>query len=468
MNAPTSLILADAESLYESGQCDQAVALLAEAYLKDRSHLPSLEKLAEFLIDSGRYESALEWLLHAEDGGGYPRMNLLMAVCKEALGDLLSARILVEKVEHDETLSAEALSLKGRIALAGNDFAEAEMLFQQAAAQEEGCASGWFGLSRIHNLKGDVDRSFHCLAKAFLVNPQSREISTALHDITLVTNKMAESEAIFQQTLRERPKNRRLRFFLIDLLLRQSRFSDAMGEIERSLADFGVDAGLLAAAVKVRQRLGPLEINQSRKGQNSVSLCMIVKNERDHLSRCSVKPFVDEIIIVDTGSTDETKEIALVFGACVYDYVWSEDFSEARNFALSMAKGDWVLVLDADEVLSAADTEKFKQTLNSAPAKPSAFRIQTRNYSNKCNTFNFKTNQGEFFEEQGIGWYPSDKVRLFTNDPRIRFEYPVHELVEPSLKRSNIPVQDCPLVVHHYGTLEDDKTLKKTRNYCCL
>jgi tetratricopeptide (TPR) repeat protein len=81
------------------------------------------------------------------------------------------------------------------------------------------------------------------------------------------------------------------------------------------------------------------------------------------------------------------------------------------------------------------------------------------------NTVGLRSNKGEFQEEQGIGWFPSDKVRLFTNDSRIKFEYPVHELVEPSLQKIKIAIRDCPIAVHHYGTLNDLKTLEKTKNY---
>ena len=80
----------------------------------------------------------------------------------------------------------------------------------------------------------------------------------------------------------------------------------------------------------------------------------IVKNEEKNLSRClnSVKEVVDEIILVDTGSTDTTKEIGENFGAKIYDYVWDSNFSNARNFALSKSTGNWILYLDADEYLS--------------------------------------------------------------------------------------------------------------------
>lgn len=86
-----------------------------------------------------------------------------------------------------------------------------------------------------------------------------------------------------------------------------------------------------------------------------ISLCMIVKNEERVLARCleSIKDAVDEIIIADTGSTDGTKDIALSYTPFVYDFEWTDDFSAARNFAFSKAKKDYILWLDADDIVTA-------------------------------------------------------------------------------------------------------------------
>ncbi len=89
-----------------------------------------------------------------------------------------------------------------------------------------------------------------------------------------------------------------------------------------------------------------MEVNLTR-----LSLAMIVKNEESRLARCldSVKGLVDELIVVDTGSTDRTKAVATDYGAKVFDFMWVNDFSIARNFSLQNSSGDWNLVLDADE-----------------------------------------------------------------------------------------------------------------------
>lgn len=97
-----------------------------------------------------------------------------------------------------------------------------------------------------------------------------------------------------------------------------------------------------------------------------ISLCMIVKNEETKLSSCleSAAPFVSEIIVVDTGSIDNTKEIARKYTDKIYDFKWCDDFSEARNFSIKMASNDWVLILDADEIIKEFDSKNIFEFIN--------------------------------------------------------------------------------------------------------
>lgn len=93
----------------------------------------------------------------------------------------------------------------------------------------------------------------------------------------------------------------------------------------------------------------------------TISLCMILKDEEDVLDRClsSVKGLVDEIIIVDTGSTDATKQIALQYTDQVFDFAWIDDFAAARNYAFSKANMEYCMWLDADDVIEEKDRLDF-------------------------------------------------------------------------------------------------------------
>ncbi|SET20065.1 glycosyltransferase [Paenibacillus sp. NFR01] len=93
----------------------------------------------------------------------------------------------------------------------------------------------------------------------------------------------------------------------------------------------------------------------------TISLCMIVRNEENSLARClgSVEGITDEIVIVDTGSTDKTKELAASFGAVVFDFVWIDHFAAARNFSFSKATSDYILWLDADDFIEEKDRQKI-------------------------------------------------------------------------------------------------------------
>jgi len=116
--------------------------------------------------------------------------------------------------------------------------------------------------------------------------------------------------------------------------------------------------------------MGKYKNRKAKIKRPTISLCMMVKNEEDCLTRCltGVKKCVDEIIIVDTGSTDRTVEIAESFGAQVYHHPWENDFSKHRNQSISYATGDWILQLDADEELFAEDVPLLERTVREGKA----------------------------------------------------------------------------------------------------
>ena len=460
-------VIQRADTYYFQGRCDDAIMLLADFIGRTPEHKGAAIRAAELLIDSERHAQALEFLKAINAVEANPRTAYLYGLCHQALGNLDTAERIADGMIAQKGRGALALVLKARIASFHRRTLVVEELLSEAVGCDPKCGIAWHDYACLRRQEGDLQAFFNFAQKAFACAPDSREIARAFHESSLLAQRLSEAETAFRKAMSERWMNRRIRYFLIDLLLRQNKYAEAMAAVEAAIVDFGADQGILGAALKIRENLGALSLPPTPKLGGSVSLCTIAKNEKNHLARClaSAKPFVDEIIVVDTGSTDETKDIARAFGARIYEFEWVDDFSKARNFALSKASGDWILVLDADETLSSRDCEEFRQILEASRSHPAAFRMQTRNYSNLVNTVGFRPNRGEFPEEEGMGWYPSDKVRLFPNDPRIHFNYPVHELVEPSLSDLKIPVCDCPIVIHHYGVLNELHAREKTSKY---
>jgi len=167
----------------------------------------------------------------------------------------------------------------------------------------------------------------------------------------------------------------------------------------------------------------------------TISLVMIVKNEANVLQRClkSVRPYVDEIIVVDTGSIDHSKEVALSFGAKVFDFTWTNSFADARNYALEHATCDWNLVLDADEYLVKDCGEALKEFINDNG------RIGKITKKNKV------------MHQDGVAYENSYTSRLF---PRgLRYKGRVHEQIDSELPRIKVEFE-----VEHDGYYNKTKS----------
>lgn len=174
----------------------------------------------------------------------------------------------------------------------------------------------------------------------------------------------------------------------------------------------------------------------------SISLCMIVKNEEEYLPKClsSVMRVVDEIIIVDTGSNDQTAAIAEAFGAKVIHMPWENSFAAARNRGLEEATGDWILWLDADEEMNVDEADKLKELLT---------RDAIREQQIEGIQFLFVNHL------EGGGVEHLRLLRMVRNRPEYRFEGRVHEQIVPRMLRTNpyLKVGEVEIHIHHYGNL---------------
>jgi len=192
---------------------------------------------------------------------------------------------------------------------------------------------------------------------------------------------------------------------------------------------------------------------------------MIVKDEAESLARCvsSVRDYVDEIVIVDTGSKDRTKDVARTFTDKIYDFPWNGSFADARNFSTSKARKDWVLVLDADELMMQADLESLVGMLGSTSYD--AFFLIQRNYTNDSTKPGWTSlGDGDVQHFGCRGYIPNPVIRLFRNNRKIRFEGAIHEVVDESVRASQRKLLDIP--IHHHW--EDKDVFRKQMQYLAI
>jgi tetratricopeptide (TPR) repeat protein len=170
-----------------------------------------------------------------------------------------------------------------------------------------------------------------------------------------------------------------------------------------------------------------------------LSLCMIVRDEEQMLGRCltAVAPAVDELIVVDTGSNDATIEIARSFGARVIEHAWTGSFAEARNVSFAAATGDWLLYLDADEIMVAEDAQQLR-ALTGHTWREAFYLVET-------------SHMGEIGDGAAV---TNNALRMFRNRPHYRFEGRLHEQIAQHLP-VGVPgrMEQTTIRVEHYGYL---------------
>jgi|SRR6516164_1974872 glycosyltransferase involved in cell wall biosynthesis len=181
--------------------------------------------------------------------------------------------------------------------------------------------------------------------------------------------------------------------------------------------------------------------------QPRVSLCMIVKNEEANLAPClePVAALVDEIVIVDTGSSDGTREVAARFGARIFEFPWADSFAAARNESLRHAVGQWIFWLDGDDRLDNDNRPKLRALIADLKDDNIAYVMRCL-----CPAATAEKSDTLF-----------DHVRLFRNLPGARWQYRVHEQILPALESLGAQIQRTDITIHHTGYQDETQKARK-------
>jgi tetratricopeptide (TPR) repeat protein len=202
----------------------------------------------------------------------------------------------------------------------------------------------------------------------------------------------------------------------------------------------------------------------------TLSACMIVRDEAEviGIALAALHDFVDQIVVIDTGSRDATVDVARAHGAEVEPFAWCDDFARARNVSLQRASGDWILVLDADEWVAPGDRAALREWI--AGTRDRVAELPQRNYVADASTPGFHAGDApEVWSVPSPGYVIARQVRLIPNDVRLRYEGCVHEQLERTIGAAGLRIERLEHPVHHIGKLRRRAVLeRKARLYRAL
>lgn len=343
--------------------------------------------------------------------------------------------------------TAEVYLQRGRERLAAGDCAAAAAEFRRATEWEPQHAVAHNSLAfALFNLQ-QFDEALRCAQRAAELDPTYADAQHNIGALMMVRGRWADAVRHLTRALELKPVYPEAMQMLIETLQKVQTMTGNRRERrqQRRGVAIGIPPSLLRRAqdalARSRQAMQQIADDLRVRDHPTLSLCMIVKNEEKFLPQCleSVRDVVDEIIVVDTGSTDSTVEVARGFGAKVFPYEWSDDFSAARNFSLEQATGDWALILDADEKLEASDKPKLREAMRYA-AQPGVniggYALPFRNYL-----------EGEDSGPVILHY----ATRLFRRLPGVKFSGRIHEEATPSIYGLGLQVAFANILIHHYG-----------------
>ena len=433
-------------------------------------------RFARMLIEDGQYKQALEVLSNMPAGDQSPQEPDAVALeltgyCRDGLGEIEEAERLARRALKIDR-RAGALNLLGLILFRKGEKENAVSFFEEAIKADGGYAEAYGNLGAVRWAEGKKEEALSLFERAFAINPAANDMISNYYSAVMELSKsdagiFEKAVPVVREAVSFFPAKKRLRHILAEFYFRSGRSKEALEVFEDVFLVFGVDDAALSIALQIRDIVCPKPItagNGGRKKEKTLSMCMIVKNEGKNIVRAllNLRPLSDEMIVVDTGSSDRTKDIARALGAKAFDFPWTGDFSAARNFSIEKASGDWILVMDADEAIAQASRKALRSLLK-GPEK--GYIIVTRNYVLSPGMWGWRENDGVYSEQAGTGWIGSAKVRLFPNDARIRFRNQVHELVEDSVREAGMEITPCDIPVHHYGKLFPEKVVEKGKDY---
>jgi glycosyltransferase involved in cell wall biosynthesis len=373
--------------------------------------------------------------------------------------------------------------------------AQRNLDLQLADPEQEKRIEGLIEFGDSYSILGEIEKSADYYERATKINCSSDQLELKMNAMNKLgrhlgmLQKYDEAKEIFERCAKQFPKSEEAYFGIASILILQNKKAESMVHFRKILtmkADIS-SGGTNFYTIKLDslKNLSLWEFEQGnyklsknyaeqmlKEEKNNpdakflfeqanaallnkndkrplLSLCMIVKNEEKNIGEClkSAQGLADEIIVTDTGSTDKTVEIAQSYGAKIEHFEWTKDFSAARNHSISKAASRWIIWLDADDRLPRKTVEELRKSLNQETPNRVFYLVV-------CNS-----------ADEGKTGIRFSQIRVFPNNPKIRFEGRIHEQILSSIRNLKLIEAKSPLEIYHTG-YEDPALLieKQKRN----
>ncbi len=459
--------LEEAERLALRGEIEQASDLVINRGIALNSDWPEpYFRLCSMLAAAGRFPEALGALGELPEGADRIRRLEIEVSVLVTLGDA-TADLLLQELLTEQPENSTGWYARGILAQRAADLRQTELCFSRALKANPFNAEAVAGIALLVWGAGDRNAAADLIMQAAMLEPCNSRLLPLALEAARSTGQWERFCELLAEGIRLYPHSRATCNALLDAYQESGQLDSALQLLGQMLARFGVEEQLIEQAAILRRKVIPAHTPEKRA--ILITLCLIVKNEEKQLARClaSAMPVFDQLVVVDTGSTDRTVALAEAFGAQVLHHAWQNDYAAARNVGLEAATGDWILVLDADEALAERDYPLVREAVQHGMGI--AWQVVTRNYTDKSESQGWEFNDGRYpLEQAADGWYPSLKVRLFPRLPGIRFSGKVHEMIEPALRQTNITIRQAPFVIHHYGELDQLTRRSRQQRYYSL
>ncbi|KPJ62089.1 MAG: hypothetical protein AMJ42_00145 [Deltaproteobacteria bacterium DG_8] len=361
--------------------------------------------------------------------------------------------ITQESGERRQQMDATHCYQLGQEYMEKGEFFKAIALLEKAISLDPSCVEACLKIGHCYEKLKKYEKAISYYERALELNPSNLEIRYSLGVSLQLLGLHREAEKEYLKVLESNANHIMARNNLAAVYLKEGKREEAIEEY-KELVEIDPHNHIFRSNLKIAsgEKLGSRKKRECTK--KGISLCMVMRDEDEEVKGFFnlVAPWVDDIIVVHTGSSSESVKVAKDFKAKVVYQPWEEDYSKVRNVSLQHASCEWILVLDADEYINRDGFSYFRSLISSKDYE--GFRFIQRNYTNNPSLSWWVPCSDRIKQAWNCcGWIPSYPVKLFRNHEEILFEGIIGEVVDRSIYRRGVKIGKANTLIHHFDCL---------------